>query len=264
MLDDLCKDDRMFSSSSYKAQTSVTCQGSVSQDIFELTVCQKRPLSYILVGTLYEILQAQAWKCIMRNTGIGLGEVSLLVYVGAPLCFRLVTPCASYVWLLMASRKPHSCQVHLQPHQIKKQHIFFLHIKVILVLISLNGSMWQLWVTMAVIRFDFSTSSHHTESYSASGSVGSSCCWRIKHSLIAAFPSWFGNLSFRSLYSLHVLMETFSTVILNQTAAVCFMFAADKKIFCHFYVQPDCWSHWTVDFSVHTESLSRLTVGLKL
>lgn len=116
---------------------------------------------------------------------------------------------------------------------------------------------------MAVIRFDFSTSSHHTESYSASGLVGSSCCWRIKHSLIAAFPSWFGNLSFRSLYSLHVLMATVSTVLLNQTAAVCFMFAADKKIFCHFYVQPDCWSHWTVGFSIHTESVSRLTVRWK-
>ena len=55
----------MFSSSSYKAQTSVTCQGSVSRDIFELTVCQERPLSYILIGTLYEILQAQAWKLLV-------------------------------------------------------------------------------------------------------------------------------------------------------------------------------------------------------
>lgn len=212
----------------------------------------------------------------MRSCRLRLGnvfwELLVLVWVRFPCWFMLEHRFASdwsppvhhmfdSWWLVENLTVAKSICNHIKSN---KQHFFFLHIKVILVLISLNGSMWQLWVTMAVIRFDFSTSGHHTESYSASGSVGSSCCWRIKHSLIAAFPSWFGNLSFRSLYSLHVLMETFSTVILNQTAAVCFMFAADKKIFCHFYVQPDCWSHWTVDFSVHTESLSRLTVGLKL
>lgn len=65
----------------------------------------------------------------LEITGIGLGEVSLLVYVGAPLCFRLVTPCASYVRLLMASRKPHNCQVHLQPHQTKQAAHFLCTLK---------------------------------------------------------------------------------------------------------------------------------------
>lgn len=134
----------MFSSSSSKAQTSVTCQCSVSWDIFELTVCVKRPLSYILSGTLYDILQAQAWKRILRITSIGSGEVSLLVCAEAPLCFRLVTPCASYVRLFMSSRKASQLPSPSATTSTQTSSAFSLRVKVILVLISLNSSMWQL------------------------------------------------------------------------------------------------------------------------
>lgn len=59
-------------------------------------------------------------------------------------------------WRTGGGRVQHQTKQALHFHRAVK-----IHIKVLSVLISLNISMWQLWATMTVIRFEFSTGCHH-------------------------------------------------------------------------------------------------------